>query len=89
MSLKLSSLKKFLMIFGLLASLVLLGGCEGDDGQDGLDGLNGIDGVDGQDGEDGKDGEDYDPYTAVGPESCLICHGDAGKEGHQSVYDDT
>ena len=64
MSLKLSSFKKYLMILGLIFSVALLVGCEGDDGLDGQDGVDGVDGVDGQ---DGQDGADYDPYTAIGP----------------------
>ncbi len=85
MSLKLSSFKKFLMILGLLFSVALMVGCEGDDG---LDGQDGVDGVDGIDGVDGQDGQDYNPLSAVDPESCLVCHSDTGQEVHQSVYDD-
>jgi OmcA/MtrC family decaheme c-type cytochrome len=85
---KLSGFKRFLMIFGLIVSVALLVGCDGDDGRDGMDGADGVDGADGADGADGEDGEDYDPLAAIQPESCSVCHKDAGAEGHQSVYDD-
>ena len=77
MSLKQSSFKKYLMILGLLFSVALLIGCDGDDGADGMDGQDGVDGV------DGEDGQDYNPLSAVEPESCIVCHADAGQEGHQ------
>jgi len=61
-------------------------GIQGTQGDVGTAGTDGTDGTAGTDGIDGVDGADY--ITAIAePESCVICHKEAGVELHQSDYD--
>jgi OmcA/MtrC family decaheme c-type cytochrome len=85
MSMKLSSIKKFLMVFALIVSVALLASCGGSDGKDGATGPQGPQGPAGPEGPAGPPGQDL---TAVAePESCSICHADVGEKDHQSIYD--
>jgi len=82
MSIKLSNFMRFVMILSFLASVGLLAGCSGDDGAAGPQGPAGPQGVAGPPGPPGQD------LTAViEPESCSVCHANAGTEGHQGIYD--
>jgi OmcA/MtrC family decaheme c-type cytochrome len=92
MNLKLSSFRQLLMIFGLLFSVALLSGCEGDDGKDGVNGQDGVDGVDGEDADpevtDGLQDQINELIAGVEPESCAVCHAEVGTVGHQAIFDD-
>jgi OmcA/MtrC family decaheme c-type cytochrome len=84
MNMKLSSFKKFLMVFALIVSVAILGGC-GSDGKDGATGPAGPQGVAGPQGPEGPPGEDL--TAAIEPESCAICHSEVGEKKHQSIFD--
>jgi hypothetical protein len=73
-----------------LATTIGLAGCEGDDGKDGATGPQGPAGNSGATGPTGPAGPTgptgtVDTIASTKPESCSVCHGDAGTE-HQSVY---
>jgi len=82
---ELSSIKKFLMVFALLVSVAILGGC-GSDGKDGAAGPAGPQGPQGVEGPPGPPGQDL--TMAIEPESCAICHSEVGENDHQATYDD-
>jgi OmcA/MtrC family decaheme c-type cytochrome len=80
MNTRLPGLSRFLLICGLLFSVGLLVGCDGDTGPEGPQGPPGPQGEQGPPGEDGQD------LTAtLEPESCSVCHKTGGDE-HQVVY---
>jgi len=85
MNMELSSIKKFLMVFALLVSVAILGGC-GSDGKDGAAGPAGPQGPQGVEGPPGPPGQDL--TMAIEPESCAICHSEVGENDHQATYDD-
>jgi OmcA/MtrC family decaheme c-type cytochrome len=65
----------FLLVALSLIMPLLFLGCSGSDGAQGTAGRDGVDGTNGQ-----------DLTAAPNPESCVVCHGDAGLD-HQAVYD--
>jgi len=79
---KLSTFTRFLMILALLVSVGLMVGCSGDDGATGPQGPAGSQGPAGPAGPAGED-----LTQAIEPESCSVCHANAGTEGHQGIYD--
>jgi len=85
MSMELSSIKKFLMVFVLLVSVAILGGC-GSDGKDGAAGPAGPQGTEGPPGPEGPPGENL--TAVIEPESCSVCHADVGENNHQAIYDE-
>ncbi len=86
MNMRLSSIKKFLMVFALLVSVALLVSCGGSDGKDGVAGAAGPQGPAGPEGPTGPPGENL--TAVVEPESCSVCHADVGENAHQSIYDE-
>jgi OmcA/MtrC family decaheme c-type cytochrome len=68
----------------LLAGALALAGCQGDDGDVGPAGNPGQPGAPGEPGAPGAPGEDL--AAAAKPESCSVCHPDAGFR-HQAGYD--
>ena len=65
MSIHLSNFKRFLMIFSLLASVAILGGCDSLEGDDGKAGATGATGATGPAGDTGPAGADVDPATVT------------------------
>ncbi|MGA9575309.1 MAG: hypothetical protein WBS20_15320, partial [Lysobacterales bacterium] len=84
---KLSSFKRYLMIFIVMVSVAILAGCGGSDGKDGATGSAGPQGPAGPSGPEGPTGPPGEVTLAVEPESCAICHTDVGEEEHQAIYD--
>ena len=80
MNTRLPGLSRFLLICGLLLSVGLLVGCDGDTGPEGPQGPPGPQGEQGPPGNDGQD------LTAtLEPESCSVCH-KSGGDNHQDIY---
>jgi hypothetical protein len=64
----------FMLLIAVIATGGLMAGCAGDDGAAGPAGPPGPSGV--------------DAAAVAKPESCIICHEDQGRLGHQAIYND-
>ncbi|ACG74214.1 conserved hypothetical protein [Anaeromyxobacter sp. K] len=67
----------------LFAGVLAIAGCSGEDGKTGPQGPAGQDGQPGAPGQPGQDGQDL--VASAKPESCAVCHGNAGAQ-HQGIY---